>query len=174
MNALDATRRADLTSTEEPPPSELISRTGILRSSKILDLHLDRLAAVYVRQSDPQQVLNHRESRERQYALADHAVALGWPRDRVMVIDDDQGQSGRTADQRGGFQRLLAEVTMEHVGLILGIEMSRIARNNKDWHNLFRDVCHLWNDPRGRGRRLRPPGHQRQAFARPQGDHQRI
>jgi hypothetical protein len=69
-----------------------------LRSPKILDLQLDRLAVVYIRQSDPQQVLNHRESRERQYALADHAVALGWPRDRVLVIDDDQGLSGYSAD----------------------------------------------------------------------------
>jgi DNA invertase Pin-like site-specific DNA recombinase len=143
MNALDANRRTVRTSAEESPPTEFTSRTGVLRSSKILDLHLDRLAIVYVRQSDPQQVLNHRESRERQYALADHAVALGWPRDRVMVIDDDQGQSGRTADQRGGFQRLLAEVTMEHVGLILGIEMSRIARNNKDWHNLL-EMCAIF------------------------------
>ncbi len=71
---------------------EVTSRAGALRSSKILDLHLDRLAVVYVGQSDPQQVLNHRESRERHYALADHAAALGWPRDRVLVIDDDQGQ----------------------------------------------------------------------------------
>lgn len=143
MNARDAARRAARTSAEQPPPTEFTSRLGILRSSKILDLHLDRIAIVYVRQSDPQQVLNHRESRERQYALADHAVALGWPRDRVLVIDDDQGQSGRTADQRGGFQRLLAEVTMEHVGLILGIEMSRIARNNKDWHNLL-EMCAIF------------------------------
>ena len=119
---------------------EVTGRAGVLRSPKIRDTHLDRLAVVYVRQSDPQQVLNHRESRERQYALADHAVALGWPRERVLVIDDDQGQSGRTADRRGGFQRLLAEVTMEHVGLILGIEMSRIARNNRDWHNLL-EMC---------------------------------
>ena len=139
MNALDADRRT----AEGPPSTAFPGRSGILRSSKILDLHLDRLAIVYVRQSDPQQVLNHRESRERQYALADHAVALGWPRDRVLVIDDDQGQSGRTADQRGGFQRLLAEVTMEHVGLILGIEMSRIARNNKDWHNLL-EMCAIF------------------------------
>lgn len=114
-----------------------------LRSSKILDRHLDRLAVIYVRQSDPQQVLNHRESRERQYALADHAAALGWPRDRILVIDEDQGQSGRSADRRGGFQRLLAEVTMEHVGLILGIEMSRIARNNRDWHNLL-EMCAIF------------------------------
>lgn len=122
---------------------EVTGRTGVLRSSKIHDLHLDRLAVVYVRQSDPQQVLNHRESRERQYDLADHAVALGWPTDRVLVIDEDQGQSGRTADRRGGFQRLLAEVTMEHVGLILGIEMSRIARNNRDWHNLL-EMCAIF------------------------------
>jgi DNA invertase Pin-like site-specific DNA recombinase len=122
---------------------EVAGRVSALRSSKILDTHLDRLAVVYVRQSDPQQVLNHRESRERQYALADHAAALGWPRDRVLVIDDDQGQSGRSADRRGGFQRLLAEVTMEHVGLILGIEMSRIARNNRDWHNLL-EMCAIF------------------------------
>src|SRR5258708_35057872 len=143
MNALDAARRTARTPAEQPASTEFTSRSGILRSSKILDLHLDRLAIVYVRQSDPQQVLNHRESRERQYALADHAIALGWPRDRVMVIDDDQGQSGRTADQRGGFQRLLAEVTMEHVGVILGIELSRSARNNKDWHNLL-EMCAIF------------------------------
>lgn len=143
MSTLDATTQATRTSAEQLPPTEFTSRSGILRSSKILDTHLDRLAVVYVRQSDPQQVLNHRESRERQYALADHAAALGWPRDRVLVIDDDQGQSGRTADRRGGFQRLLAEVTMEHVGLILGIEMSRIARNNKDWHNLL-EMCAIF------------------------------
>ena len=141
MNALDATRQA--ASASEPHPRRVLQPAIVQRSSKILDLHLDRLAIVYVRQSDPQQVLNHRESRERQYALADHAVALGWPRDRVLVIDDDQGQSGRTADQRGGFHRLLAEVTMEHVGLILGIEMSRIARNNKDWHNLL-EMCAIF------------------------------
>src|SRR5262249_52003361 len=110
------------------------------RSPKIQDRHLDRLAIVYIRQSTPYQVLNHRESRERQYALADHAVALGWPRDRVVIIDDDQAQSARTADARSGFHRILAEVTMEHVGLILGIEMSRIARNNRDWHNLL-EMC---------------------------------
>src|SRR4051794_38276508 len=127
MNSRDATGRTAATAAEGPPAA-CLSRPGLFRSSKILDLHLDRIAIVYVRQSDPQQVLNHRESRERQYALANHAVALGWPRDRVMVIDDDQGRSGKTADRRSGFQRLLAEVTMKHVGLILGIEMSRIAR----------------------------------------------
>src|SRR3954469_15192712 len=98
-----------------------------LRSSKIRDRHLDRLAIVYVRQSSPQQVLEHRESRERQYALANHAVALGWPADRVLVIDEDQGQSGRSAEGRPGFQRLLLEVNLDHVGLILGLEMNRLA-----------------------------------------------
>src|SRR5258708_4692371 len=88
------------TSSNEDRTSACPGRAAALRSPKILDLHLDRLAVVYIRQSDPQQVLNHRESRERQYALADHAVALGWPRDRVLVIDDDQGLSGRSADGR--------------------------------------------------------------------------
>lgn len=108
-----------------------------LRSSKIQDYQLTRLAVVYVRQSSPQQILDHRESRERQYALADHAAALGWRKDRILVIDEDQGKSGRSAEQRTGFQRLLEEVNMGHVGLILALEMSRLARSNKDWHNLL-------------------------------------
>ena len=114
-----------------------------LRSGRIQDKHLEGLAVVYVRQSSPQQVLDHQESRARQYALADHAVALGWPKDRVLVIDEDQGQSGRSADQRDGFKRLLAEVTLGHVGLVLGLEMSRLARSSKDWHNLL-EVCALF------------------------------
>ena len=132
MNSLDATQHAGHPILAEPIVHPSISLPRILRSPKILDWHLDRLAIVYVRQSDPHQVLNHRESRERQYALADHAAALGWTRDRILIIDDDQGVTARIADVRGGFQRLLAEVTMEHVGLIVGIEMSRIARNNKE------------------------------------------
>src|SRR5438477_12618955 len=108
-----------------------------LRSGKIQDKHLEGLAVVYVRQSSPQQVLDHQESRARQYALADHAVALGWPKDRVLVIDEDQGQSGRTTHDRPGFQRLVAEVTLGHVGLVLGLEASRLARSNQDWHPLF-------------------------------------
>src|SRR5205823_9610621 len=113
----------------ESRPRQSTGPPAALRSPKILDPHLDRLAVVYVRQSSPQQVFNCRESRERQYALVEHAVALGWPRDRVVVIDDDQGQSGKSAEHRGGFHRLLAEVTMEHIGLVLGIEMSRLARS---------------------------------------------
>ena len=79
-------------------------------SSKIGDVHLDRLAMVYVRQSSPQQVLDNRESRERQYGLAQFAQCLGWPAGRVVVIDEDQVQSGRSAENRVGFQRLVTEV----------------------------------------------------------------
>jgi DNA invertase Pin-like site-specific DNA recombinase len=143
MNSLDLTRHADRAAPAGPAPHPSIGQPRAYRSPKILDWHLDRLAIIYVRQSDPHQVLNHRESRERQYALADHAAALGWVRDRILIIDDDQGVSARTADLRGGFQRLLAEVTMEHVGLIVGIDMSRIARNNKDWHNLL-EMCAIF------------------------------
>jgi DNA invertase Pin-like site-specific DNA recombinase len=110
------------------------------RPAKIRDRHLERLAVVYVRQSTAQQVKENRESRERQYALADHAAHLGWPRERVLVIDEDQGRSGRTAAGRSGFQRLLAEVTMGHVGLVLGLEMSRLSRSSADWHHLL-EVC---------------------------------
>jgi DNA invertase Pin-like site-specific DNA recombinase len=101
------------------------------------------LAIVYVRQSTPQQVLEHRESTARQYALADRAVALGWPAAAVEVIDEDQGQSGSSAEGRNGFQRLLAEVSSDRVGLILGLEMSRLARSCKDWHTLL-EVCAIY------------------------------
>src|SRR5512143_2381710 len=107
------------------------------RSSKIRDRHRDRLAVVYVRQSSPQQVLEHKESRERQYALARHARSLGWPEERILIIDEDQGQSGKTAEHRLGYQRLVAELTLDHVGLVLGLEMSRLSRSSKDWHQLL-------------------------------------
>jgi DNA invertase Pin-like site-specific DNA recombinase len=112
-------------------------------SAKILASHRDKLAVVYIRQSSPQQVLENRESTARQYAFADYAVTLGWPRQRVLVIDDDLGKSGRTAEGRAGFQRLVTEVTLNHVGLVLGLEMSRLARSSRDWHNLF-ELCALW------------------------------
>ena len=114
-----------------------------LRSEKITDGHLQRLAIVYVRQSTQQQVLEHRESTARQYALADRAVALGWPRAAVQVIDEDQGHSGSSAEGRSGFQRLLAEVSSDRVGLILGLEMSRLARSCKDWHALL-ELCAIY------------------------------
>src|SRR5438876_7225944 len=94
------------------------------RTAKVRDHHLDRKAIVYVRQSSPQQVAEHKESTARQYALADVAVALGWPRDRVEVIDRDQGRSGQTAEGRLGFQYILADLSLDHVGIILGLEAS--------------------------------------------------
>jgi DNA invertase Pin-like site-specific DNA recombinase len=117
--------------------------TTAFRSEKITAEHLQRLAIVYVRQSTPQQVLEHRESTARQYALADRAVALGWPAAAVEVIDEDQGRSGSSAAGRHGFQRLLAEVSSDRVGLILGLEMSRLARSCKDWHTLL-EVCAIY------------------------------
>ena len=113
------------------------------RSPKIQRWHLDRRAVVYVRQSTAHQVTTNRESAERQYALAGRAAEFGWPADRVLVIDDDQGKSGATAEGRPGFQRLLAEVGLDHVGLVLGLEMSRLARSCKDWHQLV-ELCGLF------------------------------
>lgn len=114
--------------------------TDLFRSPKLRAWHLDRSAFVYVRQSTPQQVIDHQESTARQYALADRAVALGWTPDRITTIDDDLGKSGQSIEGRPGFQRLLAEVALDHVGLILGLEMSRLARSNRDWHQLL-ELC---------------------------------
>lgn len=113
-------------------------------SSKIRDRHWQRLAIVYIRQSSPHQVLENRESRERQYALATLAQQLGWPADRVLVIDEDQGLSGKSSENRDGFRRLLTEVTLDHVGLVLGLELSRLARSCKDWHHLV-EVCAVFD-----------------------------
>lgn len=117
-----------------------VTRTG---AAKIQAAHLERLAVVYVRQSSPKQVLENRESTARQYAFAEQAVVLGWPRERVLTIDEDLGKSGRTAEERSGFQRLVAEVTLNHIGLVLGLEMSRLARSSKDWHAFF-EMCALF------------------------------
>jgi DNA invertase Pin-like site-specific DNA recombinase len=117
---------------------------GLRAASKIQDRHLDRLAIVYVRQSSPQQVLENRESRERQYALAQFAQRLGWPAERVVIVDEDQGRSGKSADKRSGFQRLMTEVSLNHVGIVLGLELCRLSRSNKDWHQLI-DVCGILN-----------------------------
>src|SRR5215216_3492955 len=105
--------------------------------SKVCDRHLARLAVVYVRQSTRQQVLDHGESTRLQYALVQRAVGLGWPTSRVLVIDEDLGKSGSSTAGRVGFQRLVTEITMGHVGLVLGIEMSRLARSGADWYQLL-------------------------------------
>ncbi|WP_346293173.1 recombinase family protein [Sphaerothrix gracilis] len=114
-----------------------------LGSQKLQPHHLERLAVVYVRQSTLQQVSHHQESTRLQYDLVHQAEALGWRAERILVIDEDQGKSGATAEGRSGFQRLVSEVSLNHVGLILGIEMSRLARSSKDWHQLL-EVCALF------------------------------
>lgn len=112
-------------------------------SEKISSSHLERLAVVYVRQSTAQQVLDHEESTRLQYGLATRAQTLGWPEDRVLLIDDDLGRSAASSVGRVGFQRLVSEVSLGHVGLILGVEMSRLARSSKDWHQLL-EICALF------------------------------
>jgi DNA invertase Pin-like site-specific DNA recombinase len=114
-----------------------------LYCTKVRDWHLQRKAVVYIRQSTPQQVLEHRESADRQYSLVHRATLLGWPRERVEVVDEDQGHSGQTVAGRLGFQYLLAEVGLDHVGIIFGLEMSRLARSNKDWHQLL-ELCSIF------------------------------
>src|SRR5256884_846342 len=120
-----------------------MNRVDTCRGSKIGSRHLDRLAIVYVRQSTPQQVTEHRESADLQYQLRRRAVTLGWPDARVLVIDDDQGVSGQAIDNRPGFQRLLAEVSLGRVGIVFGREVSRLSRSNKDWHQLL-ELCALF------------------------------
>src|SRR4051812_17816266 len=116
---------------------------GALGAEKVQPWHHDRQAVVYVRQSTAQQVLDHQESARLQYGLTTRAQALGWAPDRILVIDDDQGKSGASAVERAGFQRLVSEVSLDHVGLILGVEMSRLARSNADWHRLL-ELCALF------------------------------
>jgi DNA invertase Pin-like site-specific DNA recombinase len=121
----------------------LTTAWGRVGSPKIQPAHLDKLAIVYVRQSTPKQVLENRESTARQYAFAADAVAVGWPGERVLTIDEDLGKSARTAEGRSGFQRLVGEVTLGHVGMVLGLEMSRLARSSKDWQAFF-EMCALF------------------------------
>jgi DNA invertase Pin-like site-specific DNA recombinase len=104
---------------------------------KVCADHLRRDAFLYVRQSSLRQVFENTESTKRQYALRDRAVALGWPIERVHVIDSDLGISGAQSQDRDGFQHLVTEVAMGHAGIVLGLEVSRLARNNADWHRLI-------------------------------------
>jgi DNA invertase Pin-like site-specific DNA recombinase len=109
---------------------------------KIKAQHLQRLAYLYIRQSSLRQVLENTESTVRQYALKERAIALGWPIERIVIIDGDQGHSAASAVDRAGFQQLVAEVGLGHVGIVLGLEVSRLARNNSDWHRLL-EICGL-------------------------------
>jgi DNA invertase Pin-like site-specific DNA recombinase len=108
--------------------------------SKIRPSHTQRTAFVYIRQSTPGQVEHNRESTARQYALADRACQLGWSKEQVVLIDEDSGLSGSSTDKRSGFARLTSEVALAHVGIVLGLEVSRLARNNADWYRLL-ELC---------------------------------
>ncbi|MGO9155800.1 recombinase family protein [Mycobacterium sp.] len=109
-------------------------------AAKVTGAHLARTAYLYVRQSTLRQVLTNTESTARQYALRQKAIALGWEAEHIVTIDTDQGQSGASAADREGFQRLVAEVGMGRAGIVLGLEVSRLARNNADWHRLL-EIC---------------------------------
>jgi DNA invertase Pin-like site-specific DNA recombinase len=113
-------------------------------SGKIKSQHLNRKAIIYIRQSTLQQVHRHQESTRLQYGLVDRAILLGWPRSAIEVIDDDLGCSGATIAGRHGFQRLVAEVGLDHVGMVLGLEMSRLSRSSRDWYQLL-EVCAIFS-----------------------------
>lgn len=112
-------------------------------SSKITEEHLQLDAALYVRQSTNHQLREHQESTARQYGLKDRLIALGWSEDQVLVLDEDLGITGSGKAERPGFRRLLNLVTEQRVGIVLGLEMSRLARNSRDWHDLF-EVCAIF------------------------------
>ncbi|MGH9772229.1 MAG: recombinase family protein [Candidatus Acidiferrales bacterium] len=111
-------------------------------SLKVQPRHLERGAYLYIRQSSMRQVIENVESTKRQYALRGRAVALGWRDEQIIVIDNDQGESGASAAWREGFQRLVTDVGMGHAGIVMGLEVSRLARNNADWHRLL-EICAL-------------------------------
>ena len=118
--------------------------------------HRAKLAYIYVRQSSVHQVRQPQESTELQYRLVDRAVGLGWPRERVHVIDEDLGQSGATSGERHGFQRLIAEIGLGNAGLVLSLDASRLARNNRDWHQLL-ELCSIFGVLIADGERLYDP-----------------
>src|ERR1700689_661282 len=119
------------------------SRSDTMSESlKVQSQHLERSAYLYIRQSSMRQVIENVESTKRQYALRSRAIALGWRDDQIIVIDNDQGESGASAAWREGFQRLVSDVGMGRAGIVMGLEVSRLARNNADWHRLL-EICAL-------------------------------
>ena len=109
-------------------------------ASKVTAAHLSRTALLYVRQSSLKQVIHNTESAIRQYDLRGKAISLGWAAGQITVIDIDQGHSGASAADREGFRHLVAEVSLGHAGIVLGLECSRLARNSADWHQLL-ELC---------------------------------
>lgn len=113
------------------------NRESQIVSSKITSNHLERLAYIYVRQSTAKQVEHNRESQVYQYRLSQRAQALGWRTDRTRIIDADLGLSAKDSQHRDGFQELIAKISLGQVGIIFGYEVSRLARNNRDWYHLL-------------------------------------
>lgn len=109
---------------------------------KVQSHHLERGAYLYIRQSSMRQVMENVESTKRQYDLRGRAIGLGWRDDQIIVIDSDQGESGASASWREGFQHLVSDVGMGRAGIVMGLEVSRLARNNADWHRLL-EICAL-------------------------------
>ena len=108
-----------------------------MEKTKITATHLTRNSVIYVRQSTMAQIERNRESTDRQYQLIDRAQELGWSRDQIIVIDEDLGCTGSGAVERSGFERMASEVALGRVGIIFGLEVSRLARNNSDWYRLI-------------------------------------
>lgn len=123
---------------------------------RVTTAHRAKLAYVYVRQSSLNQVKLHQESTQLQYRLVDRAIALGWPHDRVHVIDDDLGKSGADSAARRGFQKLMAEIGLGNAGLVVSLDASRLARNNRDWHQLL-ELCSVFAVLIADGERLYDP-----------------
>ncbi len=127
-----------------------------ISEDRVTTSHRAKLAYIYVRQSTAGQVRQHQESTELQYRLVDRAVLFGWPKERVEVIDDDLGKSAVSSDDRYGFQRLIAEIGLGKAGLVLSLDASRLARNNRDWHQLL-ELCSLFGVLIADGERLYDP-----------------
>ena len=128
----------------------------ITADERLTTTHRAKLAYVYVRQSSLNQVRQHQESTELQYRLVDRAVGLGWPHERVQVIDEDLGKSGAGSVERHGFQKLIAEIGLGNAGLVVSLDASRLARNNRDWHQLL-ELCSVFGVLIADGERLYDP-----------------
>ena len=128
-------------SQQQGIPIDRLSDTDVtgnlIQNDRVTQRHRQGLAYIYIRQSSAKQVLHNRESQANQYQLVHRAQALGWKQERIVVIDTDQGLSGQESQSRNGFQQLVAEVSLGHVGIIFGYEVSRLARNNRDWYHLL-------------------------------------
>ena len=128
-----------------------------LTDERITTAHRAKLACVYIRRSSPRQARLHQEHTELQYPLVERVVLFGWPHERVHVIDDDLGKSGASSRDRHGFQTLIAEVGLGKAGLVMSLDASRLARNNRDWRQLL-ELCSLFGVLIADGERLYDPG----------------